>query len=380
MEAIDKVSTNDRYIHTVQQEYAKIDKTWLQLQYKISVILVIFSFLVEFAMGLLLINSDMLGTTISRYFLKFLLIPSGINLIWIALIRRIIKSKRFSQTFKIYSVSLIFVCINFVLFAVHGTFASTYCIAAIAIMLTVIYANYSVTGMTAAASILSMIISELFMKWDADKSSIFQSTHQLSEFLIALIVLMTFSIVCMVVIRFERKKNSASIQKEIERQQLQRSVYLDELTGIYNRKAFRDGLKDVEDTASSVQYILAIMDIDKFKTINDTWGHYMGDRCLIAISKILKDYNLDMTPFRYGGDEFCLLLRNISIEDAEGVCRDMQARINRLTFDGYPRLKLTASFGLATISGHADAGRLFIHADHALYEAKKVRNAICIFQ
>lgn len=377
---IDKENTNDIYIQIVQQEYTRIDEMWLQLHYKTSVILVIFSFLVEFAMGMFLVNSDMLGTTVDRFFLKFLLIPSVINFSWVVLATIIIKSKRFSQTCKIYSISLIFVCLNFVLFTVHSAFVSAYYIAAIAIMLTVIYANYYVTGITAVASIVSIIISELFIRWDLDKPGIFESTHRLSEFVITLIVLITFSMACIVVIRFERKKNRAGIQKEIERQQLQKSVYLDEMTGIYNQKAFHNELKSAEESAAGAAYILAIMDIDKFKDINDTWGHHIGDRCLIAVAKILKKYSPKITPFRYGGDEFCLLFQDISMADAEIICKEIQAKINGVVFEGYPELKPTASFGLATFLDRIDAGRLFIHADHALYEAKKARSSICVFR
>lgn len=275
---------------------------------------------------------------------------------------------------------LIFVFINFVLFTVHGAFVATCYITAIAIMLTIIYANYYVTGITALTSIISMVISELFIKWDIDKVSIFQSTHRLSEFMICYIILITFSIACMVVIQFERKKNSASIHKEIERQKLKQSVYMDEMTGIYNRKAFHNELKHVEDTASDVQHILAIVNIDKFKDINDTWGHHIGDRCLIEFAKILKKYDTNITPFRYGGDEFCLLFRDINMADAETICGEIQSKVDRLFFEDYPKLKLTVSFGLAAFLDQVDTVRLFIHADHALYQAKKSRNSICVFR
>lgn len=379
MRNIDTENLNDIYMGTVQKEYKKIDGEWLRLHYKTSIGLVIFSFLVELAMGMLLINSDMLSTTVYRFFLKFLIIPSGMNVILITLNMLIMKSKGFSQTYKIYSVSLIFVCINFILFTVHSTFVATYYISTIAIMLTIIYADYCVTSITAVTSIITIVISELFIKWDTDKISIFQSTHRLSEFLITLFVLIAFSIASMVVIRFEQKRNSASMQKEIERQQLQQSVHMDEMTGIYNRKAFHNELKYVEDTTSEEHHILAIVDIDKFKKVNDTWGHHIGDRCLIEFSKILKGYDTIITPFRYGGDEFCILFRDIDMTDAKSICEDIQSKVNSLVFEDYPKLKLTASFGLAAISDQVDTVRLFIHADRALYEAKKIRNAICVF-
>lgn len=376
---IEKENLNGMYINAMEKEYAKIDEKWLQLHYKTSVGLVLFAFLVELAMGMLLINSDMLTTTVYRFFLKFLVIPSGINFICIAIGTGIMKSKKLSQAHKIYSVSLILVGINFILVTVHSTFTATYYIFAIAIMLTTIYADYRVTSITALTGIIALVVSELFIKWDADKISIFQSTHRLADFLISLMVLLAFSIACMVAIRFERKKNSTSIQKEIERQQLQQSVYTDEMTGIYNRKAFRAELKYVEDTESDRHTVLAIVDIDKFKNINDTWGHHIGDRCLIEFANILKKYDTKATPFRYGGDEFCLLFRDIDLSQAESVCREIQSKVNGMFFEDYPKLNLTASFGLAEISDQVDTVRLFIHADRALYEAKKVRNTICIF-
>jgi len=377
--AIDEEHLDDIYIRAVQDEYTKIDESWLQLHYKTSVVLVVFSLLIEIAMGIILVNSDMLTPTVYRFFIKFLIIPSGVNFICIAIETMIMRSKRFPQNHKIYAISLIFVGIGFVLFTVHSTFTATYYIFAIAIMLTAIYADYRITCITALASISSIIISELFLEWDIDKISIFENTHRMGDFLISLSVLIAFSIACMAVIRFERRKNSAGIQKEIERQLLQQSVHMDEMTGIYNRKAFRAEMKYVEDTASDRNYILAIVDIDKFKNINDTWGHHVGDRCLIEFANILKEFLLDMTPFRYGGDEFCLLFCGKSMEDAEAICGEIKARVNLLFFEDYPKLMLTASFGLASISGQVDTVRLFIHADRALYEAKKVRNAICVF-
>ncbi len=377
--SVDEEKLDDMYIRAVQDEYTKIDESWLQLHYKTSVILVIFSLLVEIAMGMILVNSDMLTTTVYRYYLKFLIIPSGINFILITIETLIMRSKRFSQNHKIYSISLIYVGIGFVLFSVHCTFTAAYYIFAIAIMLTAIYADYRVTCVTALASISSIIISELFLEWDKDKISVFENTHRMGDFLISLFVLLAFSIAIMAVIRFERRKNSAGIQKEIERQLLQQSVHMDEMTGVYNRKAFRAEMKYVEDTASDRNYTLAIVDIDKFKDVNDTWGHHVGDRCLIEFAKILKEFCLDMTPFRYGGDEFCLLFCDKSMEEAEAICGEIKTRVNLLCFEDYPTLLLTASFGIASISDQVDTVRLFIHADRALYEAKKVRNAIRTF-
>jgi len=376
----DKENFNALQVEEIRREYERIDDDWLRLHYKTSVGLVIFACMIEFVMGVLLIHSDMLTTTALRFVLKFMVIPSGVNLLCVAADTAIIRSERFSQKQKIYSVSLIFVGICFILFTVHSTFTAIYYIFAIGIMLTTIYANYRVTSITALTSIAAIVISELFIVWDVDKSSIFESTHRLSDFIISLFVLTAFSIVCMVVVRFEREKNLASIQIEIERQRLQKRLQVDEMTGIFNRKALHEALKQIEDDAPDGRNILAIVDLDQFKGINDNWGHHLGDRCLIEFTKILKENRGKFIPFRYGGDEFCLLFRNAEMEDAKAVCEKLRSRLDVLHFEDCPGLKLTASFGLAACTDQMDAVRLFIQADHALYEAKKVRNAVHVFQ
>jgi diguanylate cyclase len=101
----------------------------------------------------------MLSTSISTYLLKFLLVPSFINLLAILADTLVLRSQRFSQNQKIYTVSLMMVFICFILFSVHNAFIATYMIFAVAILLTVIYADFRLTGVTAASSILALVIS-----------------------------------------------------------------------------------------------------------------------------------------------------------------------------------------------------------------------------
>lgn len=370
---------NDIHIHEIQRAYARINNDWLLLHYKTSIGLAIFAFLIECVMGGFLMNTDMLTTTPNRFILKFIVVPSGFNFLFIALNTLVMKAKQLSQNQKIYTVSLAFVAICFVLFTVHNAFTATYYIFAIAIMLTAVYASYRLTSVTALTSIVGMVCSELFIKWDKDKTSIYESTLRLNDFLISLFILIALSFVCMVLIRYERKKNEASIQMEIERQHLERSLQVDEMTGIFNRKALHDALKNMEDDAVDNHYILAVVDIDNFKGINDNWGHHLGDRCLIEFAKILKEDCENYNIFRYGGDEFCLLFRNVDMEKAVFTCEQIQLKVKKLHIEEQPTLKLTASFGLASYAGHMNSARLFINADQALYEAKETRNLIRVF-
>ncbi len=370
------VTPEDTYAEAVRREYLQIDRAWLKLHYKISVGLVLFSFVVEMAMGIFLVHSLLVTSSMDIYVLKYLILPSGINFACLLAGVLIMRSGRFSQTQKVYAVSLLLVLLCFVLFTVHTIFVATYFIFAIPIMLTVTYASYPLTGVTALASVLSMALSELFIRWDPTTEHVFESTQRLSNFLIALFVLIAFSGSCIVVIRFERKKNLTGVQKDIERRLLQQRVLVDELTGIYNRRAFRDELHRIESRAEQGRYMLAITDIDRFKHVNDSWGHHVGDLCLIAYAALLRDFSGGAIPFRYGGDEFCLLFPPGDMARAEAVCREIQAQARALSFAGHPDLKLTSSFGLA--ENQEDVIHLFIRADRALYEAKRTRDTLYI--
>lgn len=371
----DNLQEND-----IQREYSKIDKDWLTLHYMISIATVIFALIVECVISIFIVNSDLLNTTVLKYIIKFIAIPSGVNFICIGAEAIIMKSKKISQLSKIYIVSIVYVIICFVLFTVHGAFTSSYYIISGAIILTTVYASFYVTLATAICSIALMSISELFIAWDVDKISIFHSILRLSNFLVTLFILLALSTICMIVIRYERKKNLVSIQLEKERILLQERIITDELTGIYNRKALHDALSDMEDYNQKDAFILAIIDIDKFKMINDRYGHQIGDKCLVEFAKVLKENSGKAIPFRYGGDEFCLLFQNTDRKEALQTCELIQSKLKYLDADEDLRIEMTASFGLAEYNEDINTAELFVRADQALYQGKVLRGSIKLFQ
>ena len=369
----------EQQINEIEKEYRRIDNDWLRCHYKISIWMVLFAFMVECIMGVIMMNSDMLTTTIERFIWKFIIIPSTFNFLFIVGNALAMKSKNLSQRVKIYVISLNLVAICFVLFTAHNAFTATYYIFTVSIILTAFYASYRITSITAVASVSALLISELFIQWDTDKISIYESTLRLGDFLIAIAILIAFSIVCMVLIRYEQKKNMASIQLQIERCRLQQSLQVDELTGIMNRKALINAMKEMEES-DDCNYILAMADIDNFKGINDTWGHPFGDRCLIEFAQILVENSVGAVPYRFGGDEFCLLFHNVEMEEAVSNCKQIQQKLDKIQKEEPSFIKLTVSFGLAAFTDKVDATALLVHSDHALYEAKINRNTICVYR
>ncbi len=235
------------------------------------------------------------------------------------------------------------------------------------------------TSLVSVLTFISFILSELFLQWDADKVSIWDSATRLFEFLVALSVIVGSAIVCSVAIHYERRKNEASLKREVERELMKESMLYDELTGGLNRKALHEALKELEKKPPTAPLVFGIADIDHFKSVNDLYGHHVGDLCLVEFSA---SYANTSGIFRLSlwRDEFCLILPQHDAFRRGQLCERVLNRLRRAEFGGVPELQPTASFGLTILTIQDGASSLFNQADEALYEAKKVRNGIRAFR
>ncbi len=170
-----------------------------------------------------------------------------------------------------------------------------------------------------------------------------------------------------------------SLQDELREQALH-----DPLTNLYNRRYFHEilGRELSQSEREGKPLSLVMIDIDYFKQINDTFGHQVGDRVLVALAGILRSSTrTGDTAFRFGGEEFVIILpsmdSDIGLERAESL-RKIFAELTIHTEDG--DAKTTLSAGIATWPTHAlDAKRLLRKADKALYAAKDAgRNRILV--
>ncbi|WP_171832184.1 GGDEF domain-containing protein [Oceanispirochaeta sp. M1] len=367
------------FLSEVEEEYKSIDNKWLNLHYQITIAVVVFVFILECLIGILLFYTSEINTTIPLYLVKFLIIPSTLNTGCLFIEYKIMHSSRMSQNSKIFTVSLSLVFIFFIVYMVHSVFASLYFIFALSILLTAIYGIYRLTTLTAILSIISIISSELLIQWDSDKVSVLEDGISLSNFLISLFVLISFSVVSLVIIYFEKAKTTASLQKEIERLKLRQIVLIDELTGISNRIAFRNAMEKMEKDSCDNTYIFVMIDLDNFKLINDSLGHVAGDNCLIAFSSILKKNCGDAIPFRYGGDEFSILFKNTTLEKVLESCANIQKEFKSNDQIINSELPLSASIGVASYECGTAPSRLITNSDKALYQSKTVKNKVTVF-
>jgi len=158
----------------------------------------------------------------------------------------------------------------------------------------------------------------------------------------------------------------------------------DSLTGLYNRR-YLDSTLERELARSKREgksLALLMIDIDYFKTVNDTYGHQAGDEMLIRLAALLSDTaRAEDIVCRYGGEEFLLLLPTMSLEKAKSRAEELRYTFSAMvvTFGDF-RLKATISVGVAAYPGHgASADELIRSADNALYKAKDSgRNCVVV--
>jgi len=167
----------------------------------------------------------------------------------------------------------------------------------------------------------------------------------------------------------EAKINRILIERSI-RDELARASITDSLTGLFNQRHFYDRLKEEIDRAKRQKHPLSLifLDLDKFKDYNDKHGHLAGDKMLFKSGKIILSNireNVD-TAFRYGGDEFAVIL----VEADNTIARRIKERVEWGFEQGGG---VTASVGLAIYSEEMDVKDLIELVDKKLYQTKNKR-------
>jgi len=234
---------------------------------------------------------------------------------------------------------------------------------------------YGVLG-SIAMGLLSFATLGLWLWYLKVFSSPVESVNVLTEVIIGIFVFFFISIILGLLFQKLRGK---------EEQLEQFSVY-DKLTKIYNYSFFIDRLNEEINRADRYDYPLSLImiDIDDFKSFNDTFGNQKGNAVLEKIAKIIKRCirTVDI-PARYGGEEFAVILPNID-SDAEVVAERIRKEVEKASFEGdveQPQVRKTVSCGVATFPADATSDtELIVNSDEALYVAKKSGpNKVCYY-
>jgi two-component system, cell cycle response regulator len=165
-------------------------------------------------------------------------------------------------------------------------------------------------------------------------------------------------------------------------EQIKHQTFVDDLTGLYNSRYLKFALTNsvIKCKEPGQSFSVLFIDIDHFKKINDAHGHIIGSEFLVAIGRTVRNAVRRIDPvFRYGGDEFVVILNGTGVRGAQEIAERIRKNIERRVYVVHgQRIQTTVSIGIATYPLHAnEKDTLLKLADEAMYSAKKEsRNSV----
>ena len=177
-----------------------------------------------------------------------------------------------------------------------------------------------------------------------------------------------------------------TLELDIARQKAERQARTDVLTGLNNRRAFFEiaEMVDAQSRRYNRSYVIAMIDIDHFKLVNDTWGHEVGNIALKTVAQVILGMLRESDVIgRIGGEEFAIILPETSTAEGAALAERLRLAIERTTFPATnSKNNVTISIGIASLDDQADSlEKVVVNSDVAMYQAKKAgRNKVEIHQ
>ncbi len=194
------------------------------------------------------------------------------------------------------------------------------------------------------------------------------------QWIVLALVLVTFSIIGGYISSLRRTLSASHSELKKSVAIIEEMAIRDELTGVYNRRYLMELLENEKNRAvrGGTQFVIAMLDVDQLKEVNDIYGHLTGDQVLRSVSISIRESlrNIDNCG-RYGGDEFILVLAQTDIKGAMASVERIRASIEQNHFpDLKPGFRITVSIGLTEYRPPEEVEEMIARVDSVLYRAK----------
>lgn len=310
-------------------------------------------------------NIGVTSRTVGGFLLSFMLpaLCYGAVVLLMTVVTNRFDSAKTSAALAYINLFLVCLLCLFIIFF-YSADHSAICLFALPIVASLLYVDKKPLNFTFAVSIVACILHGVFSFSEIPGDLIHR---EFVEFVTSLILLLCVYFLAHVIL----KSMSSIVHAVIKRDdQIKRDSFL----GLFNHTAFYDHLDEciTENHKSGLLFSLIIWDIDNFKSINDTFGHDMGDRVLRLFTKALNEcIGIDDTAFRYGGEEFTVLA-HINAEEAYELSEHVRLRFTQHSVTLPIGDIVTASAGICEYKRAFGGSREFFSAaDRALYVAKR---------
>lgn len=364
----------------IQEGYDALKDKWRQKMLKSYFTAIAMLFFAEIGIYLFM-SSPRIGM-INRgidYWLSYILLPSSINLVTTLATRAVVFS---DMRDRIKNLAVIFCLVIYCLVTAtfHGFFLMTSTTFVLPVAVSVMFDDIHVVRFASVVSAAGMILS-LFT------AELYDATWTIGERwgytgVTSLIFIMVFHTICCVLIRYGEEKKDVMQYNALLNEEMRQALKVDSMTGLYNHTEFYKRLDNYyRSFKKQTDYLtVAVLDVDHFKRVNDTYGHENGDAVLIQIASVLKNTCcLTGHAFRYGGEEFALIFCHEAEGEALEIMERVRTAVSALRFESMPDARISISCGIYEYTGETmDAQEIFVRADKALYKAKQTGRNKCV--
>lgn len=323
--------------------------------------------LIEIIGYVVLVNSGVETFSISNPYLWYgVVLPIAVNAITHIIARAFVHNPNGSDQRKNRSIITAALVTSFVVAIIHKEYIVTSCAFIFPIILSAMFNDRKLLNTSFLSSILILICVAISF---GIENSITLTT------VLNLIILFGFAFVSYlcagISINFSSQSYTTIEAQAKENDRLMDDVMRDPMTDLYNHGSFTADLdKALSNYTEESPIVLVMIDIDDFKSINDTYGHDSGDEVLIKLADTLRKYDTGkITPYRYGGEEFALISVGHSKNEIFGIMQNILSEFVSLKYS-FADKAITLSAGVAEYSSGMSCEVFFDKADDTLYLAK----------
>lgn len=348
----------------------ELHEKWRKIMFHTCVIIGIIIFIVEIFIFIFNKHSQTFSPAIIRYLLLYLVLPSVLNLIFILGAYFMLKTEKTSEKTKNHTVAILFFLICACVQCFHHTFPPILCVPCITVFMTIIFADLKLTRLVFGLSYISLILAFQIASFEGDRDvkAIFL------DCIVAGIMIFCSYLGAKVLTRYTNEQAQSIHNSCLKQMELIQEAKTEPLTGLLNRRAMVDilGQAVYQEGVTRTPLILAVIDLDDFKLINDSYGHSKGDEVLVTLADILSQNTPgNENVFRYGGEEFVLLFSGHPIAAVVEMIDKMHQEFREHHFDFLKGSQITFSCGIAEYANSGwSTSEFFEKADQALYLAK----------
>ncbi len=348
---------------TTEESMAK----WRRAIFASNIIFAVFVFLTEIVMFVILEFQGLRVQSLFAYLTSYLVVPTVIDAVILVVGYYLAKANPDKPKLKNYIVVIQMVLICFMLTVVHHVFYVTFCTYCFPIFVSVIFNDEKMPRRITGLSLICLTISQFIGPWINN----IVNEYQIANFVVAAVIIGAINVLCELMIEYQNQKNEKIAQMHFKRLEMLEQMKYDQKTGLHGHTSFQNGLKHLVETARLEECsALAMIDIDDFKSVNDTYGHIKGDVILLELARIIKEVCGDRyIPARFGGEEFAILFQGGSLEEYVCVVETIRKEFAKSWFE-FCRESVTMSAGIATWQSGWGTIDLLDHADEALYRSK----------